>query len=80
MTSTPDLELFFGRLKEKTTITDANGNLLGVFTPWSQAEAELYAHAKEFFSLEELEQREKEPGRHSTEEVLKHIMSREPAE
>lgn len=72
---------FYG-IKEQIEIRDADGELLGYFTPYvSKEETELYEHAKTLFDPEEIKRREAAnlPGR-PLEEIMKRLQSLENAE
>lgn len=76
----PELQAFLTQLKDKTELQDSDGNLIGLFTPKEQAEAELVEEAKQAFDFEDAERRLATEKRYTTAEVLEHLKSLESAE
>jgi hypothetical protein len=76
------LKAYLVPLTEQTEIQDAEGNLLGVFTPASQNAASSYAEVRKLFDPEEIKRRREQarddPGR-PLEEIVKHLRSLENA-
>jgi hypothetical protein len=56
----PSLQQFLQNLKEATEVLDKDGNLLGVFKPKSQLDAEVVAIAAKLFDPAELDRIERE--------------------
>jgi hypothetical protein len=77
---TPEVAQFLSEIKERTELLDDSGNLVGIFSPKQEAEAELIAEAREIFDLEEARRRlaSEKPGR-TTQEVLQRLKSLEPS-
>jgi hypothetical protein len=72
------LKSYLAPLTEQTEIQDADGTLLGVFTPASQNAASNYAEVRKLFDPEEIkhrrEQTRDDPGR-PLDEIVKHLRS-----
>jgi hypothetical protein len=63
ITADPTVQLWLLQLKDVTEIRDAQGNLLGIFTPKEVGDEEsLYEKAKSRFDPVEMERRLKEEG------------------
>jgi len=76
------LKSYLAPLTEQTEIQDADGNLLGVFSPASQDAASNYDGVCKLFDPEEIKRRREQarddPGR-PLEEIVKHLRSMENA-
>ena len=80
ITVTTAMQGALGPLTMTTEIRDAEGKVLGYFTPVAQKERELYEWAMKNVDLAELERRERsnEPG-YTFEQVMAHLKSLEHA-
>ena len=80
LTADPTVQTFLGTLTEPTEIRDSSGRLLGLFTPASHFERDLYQQAARHFDPEETKRR-KQSGRigSTTQEVLAHLKGLERA-
>lgn len=80
-TITADLTMksVLSQVKDVAEIRDADGNLLGLFTPHTAEESELYKHATKLFDPAELERRKREEAGSGLplEEVWKNIRAKE---
>lgn len=79
LTADDTLKALLVQVRETTRILDANGEVLGYFTPRLQAEAELDERAKTLFDPVEMERRAAtEHGQGATiEEVMRRLQSLE---
>ena len=77
ITADPTLLLVLSQMKDTTEIRDANGNLIGVYTPTTVAEKSLVEKAAKLVDRAELERRKREEGGKGipTAEVLRHLDS-----
>lgn len=68
-----------GRLDQSVEIRDANGNVIGYFTPASQPNARLYSEAAAHFDPEEMKRREESfEGGCTTPELLERLKKLKP--
>ena len=76
------LKAYLVPLTDQTEIQDADGNLLGVFTPANQNAGMSYAELRKLFDPDEIKRRREQarddPGR-PLEEIVKHLRSLENA-
>jgi hypothetical protein len=79
LTADPTMQAALSGLKEKTAVRDADGNILGYFTPYELETEQLYEWAKTQFDPEECRRRlREEKGRGAPlEEVMRRIQARE---
>jgi len=70
---------FFLDLKDKTTLLDPGGRVIGHFDPVDPKDAETYAMVVRFYDAEEIARRKANPGvRRTTAEVLARLHSLRP--
>lgn len=81
VTATPAVLGLLNSLTDTTEILNAEGKVLGYFTPAAERERQAYERAKQSIDFAELERREKsgEVG-HSFEQVLERLKSLEAAQ
>ena len=73
ITATPALEAVLSKLEEPTEIRDANGTLIGRFTP-AQFEAKVYQETAAQFDPAEMKRRKTSQQQgYTTSEVLTHL-------
>jgi hypothetical protein len=79
LTAGPAMQAVLSGLKEKTEVRDADGNIIGYFTPREVEHEAIYAWAKTQFDPVELRRRlREEKGRGAPlEEVMRRIQARE---
>jgi hypothetical protein len=73
----PELQSLLSQLKDRTDLVDAQGNLVGVFTPKEQAETELYERVKAMIDPAEIARRKQETGAVTYDEVKRRLKSLE---
>jgi hypothetical protein len=66
----------FGQLSEPVSVQDEQGNVLGFYTPVTQASKEDYEWAKKQFTAEELQRSRASGIAGTTDEVLRKIGAR----
>jgi hypothetical protein len=78
VTADPAMLAAFAGLKERVEVRDANGNILGYFTPRELEEELLYQNADKVMDPEEIRRRLAEPSRgFSIEQVMDYLKSLE---
>ena len=78
ITANAEVISVLGPMKEVTEINDGQGNPLGVFTPASVIEEQLYDRLEEMFDIDELRRLEaEEKGGYTIDQVMQHLKSLE---
>ena len=79
ITANVAIQQWLERLKDVTEIRDDKGNVIGIFTPADNTEAEMYARAKALFDPQEMERlaREYEGKGRPLAEIWKDLEARE---